>query len=162
MKKLITKSILALVAVGALCAGTKKGSAQQPTSLQGIWNSQVTLTDCNGNTLAAFRAMEMFIVDGSLISVDNSPPTAHGTGFGRWRHLSGQNYGSPFQFYNFDSDGNFSGLQKIHRKIVLAANGNSYTSTVTFETLDPDGNVVFSGCGTETATRLQPFSQSFD
>ncbi len=161
MKKLIVRSIVSTLALATLAVAPAV-SAQQPNTLRGVWNSQVTLTDCNGNTLAAFRARQMFIQDGSLISVDNAPPTAHGTGFGRWRHLNGLNYGSPFEFYNFNPDGSFAGVQKIHRKIVLAADGNSYTSNVTFERLDPEGNVVFSGCGTETATRLQPFMQSSD
>jgi hypothetical protein len=78
----------------------------------------------------------------------------HGVGLGRWKYLSGQDYSTHFQFFNFNADGSFAGTQKIKTRITLASDGNSYTSVVTFQTLDPDGNVVFSGCGTEIATRL--------
>jgi hypothetical protein len=63
-------------------------------------------------------------------------------------------FSAPFQFFNFNPDGSFAGTQKIDREIHLAANGNSYTSTITFRSYDPTGNLIFSGCGTETAVRL--------
>jgi hypothetical protein len=114
----------------------------------------VTLTDCNGFTLAVFRAFEMFHQGGTLTSTDNTPPTLHGSGLGTWQRAGGLKYTAPFQFFNFNADGTFAGTQKIDRQILVAADGNSYTSTVTFATYDPDGNLVFSGCGTEIATRL--------
>ncbi len=160
MKKVIVRLIVGTVALATLAAAPVV-FAQQPT-LRGNWNSQATITDCNGNTLAEFRAMQIYIQDGSLVSVDNQPPTVHGTGLGRWRHLNGVNYSSPFQIFNFNPDGSFAGVQKIRRRIVLAADGNSYTSDVTFERVAPDGSVVASGCGTEVATRLQPFTQASD
>jgi len=159
MKTMIRKSIvsLAMTALLALTVAPASVSAQEPPSLAGVWNSEVTLTDCNGNTLRVFRATVMFIQDGSLVSTDNAPPTSHGPGLGRWRHLSGRNYGALFQFFNFNPDGSYAGLQKIRRKITLSADGNSYTSVVTFESFDPNGNLLFSGCGSESATRLRPF-----
>ena len=122
--------------------------------LQGVWDSQVTLTDCNGNTLAVFEAYAMFHQGGTLTSTDNTPPTLHGPGFGTWERVDARKYTSHFQFFNFNADGTFAGVQKIDQQIRLAADGNSYTSTVTFGAYDPDGNLIFSGCGSEVATRL--------
>ena len=67
MKKLIVRSIVSTLALATLAVAPAV-LAQQPTTLRGNWNSEVTLTDCNGNTLAAFRARQMFIQDGSLIT----------------------------------------------------------------------------------------------
>ena len=154
MKKIMLKPIVLTMALVALAAEANATSPQQAAPLQGVWDSQVTLTDCNGFTLVVFRAYEMFHQGGTLTSTDNSPPTLHGPGFGTWQRVGGRNYTAPFQFFNFNADGSFAGTQKIDRQIHLAADGNSYTSTVTFGTYDPDGNLVFSGCGTEVATRL--------
>ncbi len=122
--------------------------------LPGGWDSHVTLTDCNGNTLASFEALELFHADGTLTSTDNTPPTGHGPGLGTWQRLNRQSYSAPFQFFNFNPDGSFAGTQKIMRTITVGTSGTTYTSVVHFESYDPNGNLVFSGCGTETATRL--------
>jgi hypothetical protein len=36
---------------------------------------------------------------------------------------------------------------KVTEQIHLSAEGNSFTSTDTFAVYDPDGNLIFSGCG---------------
>lgn len=178
MKKIILRSIIPIMAVAALTiapgeisaqgtASVPSNSAQETASrssvygqqpnerLEGVWSSHLTATDCNGHTLFTARAFEMFIRGGTLTSVDNSPPTLHGTGLGKWAYLGGREYSAPFQFFNFNPDGSFAGVQKIQRTITLSGDANHYTSVVTFETRDRMGNVVFSGCGTENATRLQ-------
>ncbi len=167
MKKTILKSILPILGMAllALAMLPERVSGQQAAAsafppqpaapLEGVWDSHLTATDCNGHTLFTARAFEMFIRGGTLTSVDNAPPTAHGPGLGRWQQVGGQKYRAPFQFFRFNPDGSFAGVQKIHRTIVLDSDADSYTSTVTFESLDPNGNVVFSGCGTESAVRLQ-------
>src|SRR5450755_4132624 len=137
MKKIILRSIIPMMAVAAVSVASAAVPPQQSAPLQGVWDSQVTLTDCNGNTLAAFRAFEIFHQGGTLTSTDNTPPTLHGPGLGTWERVNGRKYTSPFQFFNFNPDGSFAGVQKIDRVIQLAADGNSYTSTVTFGAYDP-------------------------
>jgi hypothetical protein len=165
MKNMTLKSIVSLgmTALAMLAFLPERASAQQtvpnspqgsPERLEGVWDSHVILTDCHGHTVADFRAFEMFHRGGTLTSVDNTPPTQHGPGLGTWQYLGHQNYSAPFQFFNFNPDGSFAGIQKIERNIVLDAHAESYTSVVTFEAIDPNGNVLFSGCGTESATRL--------
>jgi hypothetical protein len=154
MKKIILRSLVLMMTVVALTVASAAVPLQPAARLQGVWDSQATLTDCNGNILVMLRAFEMFHQGGTLTSTDNTPPTLHGPGFGTWQHVGVGKYDAPFQFFNFNADGTFAGTQKIDRQIQLAADGNSYTSTVTFETFDPDGNLIFSGCGDEVATRL--------
>ncbi len=149
------KSIVSVIALVAFAATPAAFAVARPNPLEGVFDSQVTLTDCNGYTLAVFRAYEMFHAGGTLSSTDNTPPTFHGPGFGTWERVAGRKYSSPFQFFNFNPDGSFAGTQRIDRTITLSADGNSYTSTVTFQSFDPDGNLLFSGCGSETAARLQ-------
>ncbi len=159
MKKQIVRLIVWTAALASLAAATPAVLAQEPATLRGTWDTQVTLTNCSGTTLGAFAAMQTFIQDGSYLSVDNQPPTTHTTSFGRWLHLNGVNYRLAFQFFTFNSDGSFSGVRKVRQMIVLAPDGNSYTSDITFEAFAPDGSVVASGCGTGEGTRRRPFSR---
>jgi hypothetical protein len=159
MKKMILRLIVPMIAAVALTiASAEVPQNHDPEGHGGamegsVWDSQVTLTDCNGHTLAVFRAVEMFNAGGTLNSIDNTPPTLHGPGFGTWERTGPRTFRAPFQFFNFNADGSFAGTQKIERQIHVAAHGNSYTSMVTFGAYDPDGNLVFSGCGSEIATR---------
>ncbi|MBA3832082.1 MAG: hypothetical protein H0X34_09350 [Chthoniobacterales bacterium] len=154
MKKTILRSIVSLSALIALNFASAALAAPGEVPLRGVWDSQVTLTDCNGNTLVSFEAFEMFHAGGTLTSTDNTPPTGHGPGVGTWTRLNRRSYSAPFQFFNFNADGSFAGTQKIMRRITIGPDGNTYTSVVNFEIYDPNGNLVFSGCGTEAATRL--------
>lgn len=154
MKKSVLKSIVSLSALVALSLAPLTLAAPSGADLTGVWDSQVTLTDCNGNTLVSFEAYGMFNTGGTFTSTDNTPPGRQSIGFGTWRKTGPRTYAAPFQFFNFNADGTFAGTQKITRTITLAANGASYTSVVNFQSLDPSGNVIFSGCGTEAATRL--------
>lgn len=154
MKKIILNSIIALTALMAFAIPQPAHAQRRAAALEGAWDSVVTLTDCQGGTLAVFRAYVMFNAGGTLNSTDNTPPTRHGPGLGTWERLGGHSYSAPFQFFNFNPDGSFAGVQKISRTVTLSTDGNSYTSVVAFESYDPDGNLIFSGCGSENATRL--------
>jgi hypothetical protein len=167
MKQIILKSMVSMMALATLTVAPGRASAQQSAAsapdcrqqpnerLEGVWDSHLTATDCHGHVFFSLRAFEMFSRGGTLTSVDNSPPIGHGPGLGRWEYLGGQKYSAPFQFFNFNPDGSFAGVQKIQRTITLDADADHYTSVVRFEATDPNGNVVFSGCGTESAVRLQ-------
>ena len=96
----------------------------------------------------------MFNQGGTLASTDNQPPSSRGPGSGTWENIGGRSYSAPFQVFSFNPDGTFAGTVKIARNILLAADANSYTSTVSVEILDPNGNMVATLCGTESATRL--------
>src|SRR5450432_2974480 len=104
MKKIMLGSILSVIALVVFAATPAAIAVPRPIPLEGVFDSQVTLTDFNGNTFAAFRAYEMFHTGGTLTSTDNSPPTFHGPGFGTWQRLNGRKYSAPFQFFNFNPD----------------------------------------------------------
>ena len=143
------------MALAALILTPASLSAQHGASLEGAWDSQVTSTDCNGNILMAFRSFELFHQGGTFTGTGNTPnPELGSPVLGTWQRTRMQTFNSPIQFFTFNPDGSFAGIVKLERQIHLAAHGNSYTGTFTFLVYDPDGNVVFSGCGTEVATRL--------
>lgn len=158
MKMMNKKTILRLLALLSctLLATSAIAGSQSPQNhvrLVGLFDSQVTLTDCNGTVLKTFEAYEMFHQGGTLTSTDNQPPTSRGPGFGTWQSLGGGSFSAPFEFFTFNTDGTFAGEVKIARDIQLAADGNSYTSAGTVQIFDANGNLITSFCVSEVAAR---------
>jgi hypothetical protein len=155
MKKITLKSLVSTMALAALILTPASLSAQHGASLEGVWDSQVTNTDCNGNILMAFRSFEAFHQGGtSTVTGNANSPALSSPGLGTWQRTGMRTFTSTLQFFTFNPDGSFAGTVKIAGQIHLSDHGNSFTGTFTFGVYDPDGNLVFSGCGTEDATRL--------
>jgi hypothetical protein len=155
MKKITLKSLVSTMALAALILTPASLSAQPRASLEGAWDSQVTSTDCNGNILMAFRSFELFHQGGTFTGTGNTPnPELGSPVLGTWQRTGMRTFNSTFQFFTFNPDGSFAGTVKIAGQIHLSDHGNSFTGTSTFGVYDPDGNLVFSGCNTEIATRL--------
>ncbi|MGI8955465.1 MAG: hypothetical protein ACR2II_00930 [Chthoniobacterales bacterium] len=143
------------MALVALTVAPAASAGQQSASLEGAWDSQVTNTDCNGNIFAEFRSFEIFHQGGTFTGTGNlSSPALGGPALGTWQLRGMRTFNASFQFFTFNPDGSFAGTLKVTSQIHLSADGNSFTSTDTFAIYDPDGNLVFSSCGTEVATRL--------
>jgi hypothetical protein len=123
--------------------------------IEGVWLSQVTITDCHGTTQRAFTALNMFQAGGTLTDTDNQPPASHGPAFGTWWSRGGGNFGSVFQFFRFNADGTFAGSNYVTREISLDADDDAFTSTITVAVLSPAGVQVGTACGSETAERLK-------
>ncbi len=161
MKKIILSSIVSTMALAALILtpaslfAQQELSAQHRASLEGVWNAQVTSTDCNGHILMAFRGLNAFHEGGTLTFIGNGNPELGNVVLGTWQRTGGmRTFNATFQGFNFNPDGSFAGTLKVASQIHLSTDGNSYTSTDTFAVYDPDGNLIFSGCITEVATRL--------
>ena len=150
--------LMALLTCASLATSVRAASSSPENAagrLIGVWDSQVTLTNCQGITVAMFEAFIEFQRGGTLTSVDNTPPTGHGPGLGTWQSLGGGSYSAPFQLFRFNTDGTFAGINRITRTIQLAADRNSYTSVVSVEIFDANGNLIGTACGTEVATRFE-------
>lgn len=133
--------------------GWNRGGRRE--GIEGVWISQVTITDCHGTTLRAFTALNAFHAGGTLSDTDNQPPASHGPGFGTWRNEGGGKVSSAFQFFRFNSDGTFAGSNSVQREITLDADDDAFTSTITVAVLNPAGVQVGSSCGSETAERVK-------
>lgn len=125
--------------------------------LEGVWDAQVTVSDPQtGATLRTFRGMTLFIAGGTLQATNNNPnsPVTTGPQFGTWGYLGHKRYRAHFQFFRFNPDGSFAGQQRVSRDITLDPGAQSFTSTNTFEILDPSGNVIQTGTNRETSVRV--------
>ncbi|MGB8472681.1 MAG: hypothetical protein WCE61_01200 [Candidatus Acidiferrum sp.] len=141
-----------LICTTPATSATAADSSQGRAPLIGLWDSQVTLTNCQGVVIKTFEAFEMFNQGGTLSSTDNQ--SANGPGVGTWQGLGRGSYSAPFQFFSFNPDGTWASTARISRNIQLGMDRNSYTSTVGVEIFDPNGNLVATLCGSEVATRV--------
>ena len=129
--------------------------------IQGVWNVSVVRTDCgSGNVVAPlFDAMAVFAADGIFHDTNANNPTlmVRSDAFGQWEHVRGNKYRFAFRVFNFDVAGMYLGYQVVRHDVVLAKNGESYTSGGTAEFFNPDGTprqpVLI--CSGSTATRFK-------
>jgi hypothetical protein len=127
-------------------------SEESGSSLEGVWKTVVTFRDCQtGTAQGSFQALRTIAGGGTASETNPSFPTS---GHGIWKRTSERRYTVALAFYTYEPNGDFGGNAKIKEYIRLSRDSNSYTSSSTFEFFDPSGNVVDSGCSTETATRL--------
>jgi hypothetical protein len=154
-------SLFGLAAVLFLGFASASNSAQgapdqrRGDPIEGVWDSQITITDCvSGTVLANFRGLGSLIRGGSNIQTNNLPPGSGSPAFGRWEKLSQGHYSATFRFFAF-ANGVFSGTQRVTRDIQLDPGGDTFTSVLSTEFYDPNGNLIATGCGTEVATRVE-------
>ncbi|HEX3100525.1 MAG TPA: hypothetical protein VHQ01_01965 [Pyrinomonadaceae bacterium] len=157
----IALAMILTLAIGpALVFGQDKADNRAPASgndessnnLEGVWQTVVTFRDCHtGVAFGSFQALRTIAAGGTMLETNPSFPSS---GHGIWKHTTDHQYTVTLAFYAYDPAGAFAGNSKIKEYITLGRNSNSYTSSSTFEFFDPNGNVVDSGCSTESATRF--------
>ncbi|HKW23742.1 MAG TPA: hypothetical protein VJO13_20345 [Ktedonobacterales bacterium] len=162
MKQTLLKSIavttlpaaLAVIVTQACTSSTSAQSSDTKDSIEGVWSSQVVITNCQtGAVMRQFGALNMFIHGGTLADTDTQPPASHGPAFGTWQHSTGPQYTSTFELFRYNPDGTFAGTNKVTRTITLSASSDAFTSVVSVEVEDPTGAALATACGTENATR---------
>ncbi len=125
--------------------------------LEGTWDVQVTIRSCQtGAEIRHFASLTTFMSGGTLLDSTSGIPQALKTpGQGVWSHVSANTYRFSFKSFSFDAGGNFTGSTKITHEAALASNGTEFSSAGTSEVYDPNGNLIFAGCSTTTATRFE-------
>ncbi len=141
------------------CGGGADAVAQAAPDadpIEGAWQSAVTIRDCtSGAALRSFIGFTVLHRGGTASATNNLPPAGNGPAFGSWKHgVATSSYTATLRFFRFNVDGSFAGAQNLIRAITLSADGQSLTSTLSAQTLDPADAVLQSTCGTETAKRV--------
>ncbi len=125
--------------------------------LEGTWDVQVTIRNCQtGAAIRTFASVGTFMSGGTTLDSTSGTPQALKTpGQGVWSHAGGNTYSFKFKSFSFDASGNFTGWTIIKHTANLARSGDEYESGGTAEVYAPNGNLVFTGCSTTTATRFE-------
>lgn len=125
--------------------------------LEGTWDTQVTIRNCaTGGAIATFPSIGTFMQGGTSIgSTAGRPQSSRTPEHGVWSHQSGNTYYFKFKSFSFDAAGSSTGWTIVQHQILLDHSGDTYTSAGTAENYDRNGNLLFIGCSSATATRFQ-------
>ena len=156
--------VLAVLVVSMLTLGSV--SAQDDSKrqkgggggrLEGTWDVQVTITNCQtGAAIRTFPSIGTFMSGGTMLDSTSGIPQALKTpGHGVWSHISGNAYRFKFKTFSFDPSGNPTGWTIVSHEANLNHSADEYESAGTAEVYAPNGNLIFTGCSTTTATRFE-------
>ena len=162
---LALQTIVVFAQSNEIKSGEESGKILQPSDfrqsdrLEGSW-----LVTVNSNGAPPFKGLITFNNGGGLIASAQGdillnpppgvPPVAT-AGHGAWEKTGSRRYAFTFRQILYGSDGSYQGEAKIRHRITLSASGNRWSGQLQVEYFDADGNVVFSGRGTEQATRIE-------
>ncbi|MDQ3748574.1 MAG: hypothetical protein M3367_06075 [Acidobacteriota bacterium] len=162
--KTIGGTVLAFMVISALAFGlvfaqneSKSESRSGSDRLIGTWDAQVTIRNCQtGAAIRTFASIGTFMSGGTMLDSTSGVPQALKTpGHGVWSHISGNTYRFKFKSFSFDASGNFTGWTIINHEANLDRRADEYESAGTAEVYAPNGNLLFTGCSTTTATRFE-------
>jgi len=146
--------VLAIMFSLTVTQATQGGEAEQ---LVGTWQVQSTPRNCQtGAALRTFPALNIFVPGGSMLGTSAGlSPALVSNAYGVWQHTGGPNFTNTFMAFRFNPDGTYTGTEKHTRMIVLGPDFNEFIATVSIEISDPSGNVIATGCATQTGRRLE-------
>ena len=132
--------------------GTNRGQR-----LVGTWDVQVTIRNCQtGAAIRTFASIGTFMSGGTALDSTSGIPQALKTpGQGVWSYVGRNTYRFKFKSFSFDASGNFTGWTIIKHVANLNRFADEYESAGTAEVFAPNGNLIFTGCSTTTATRFE-------
>jgi hypothetical protein len=137
------------------CGGSDIAVAQEAADpIEGVWEGPVVLRDCTTQApLASFQGAQVFHRGGTMSDTNSAPTASRGPGFGTWVK-SGATYTVKFRLYTYDGTGAPSGIIRTTRTVTMGAAAGTATSVNTTQAFDLAGNLLRSGCGTDTSTRV--------
>ena len=136
---------------------TQQNSSRAGGRLEGVWDVQVTIRNCQtGAAIRTFASITTFAQGGTVLDTTSGTPQALRTpGQGVWSHVSGETYRFKFKAFNFDSSGSSTGWTIIKHVAHLNRSADELESAGTSEVFDPLGNLIFTGCSSTTSVRFE-------
>lgn len=121
--------------------------------LEGTWQTQTTIRNCqNGTVMENFSKFVSFNTGGTAQEV-SSPSLFRSAALGIWERNGWNSFRYLLRFFRFNPDGTPAGSARAIWEVEMD-NSNSYTAEATVQVIAPNGTVVATVCGLETATRL--------
>ena len=143
---------MALLTCTFLATSATAGNYRMRRAAGRLWETEVTVTNCQGVTLKTLEAYTTYHQDGTLSNTDTNGLT--GPGSGTWQNLGGGSFSSTIRSFSFDANGINTGEGKITQTIQMAPDKMSFTGTATVEIFDINGNLVATLCASGVATRI--------
>ncbi len=163
-----TARAAALLATSLAAAAFADSHAAPTTAgLTGAWRAQMHFTAGAFVDMKDLEFMYVYNAGGTLTESSNydaAPPVP--PAYGIWRRTAANRFQSRYVFYITKAPASFQDITKgggwapdghgvFTEQITLAADGNSYSATVTYAAFDVNGKPAQgSGVGTATGTRI--------
>lgn len=146
---------------GTLLNSTKNISKR---SIQGVWLVQVQQRNCQtGDPIGPAGHGLLTFAEGGTINETTAPPAPlvplpipffRSPGHGIWERHNWEHYTAAIINQRLNADGTFAGCTRLRANFQLMESSNEFTSTGSFELINPSGTVIFTGCSTSTGTRF--------
>ena len=120
----------------------------------GLWDVEVTVTNCAGVTVTEFLAMHKYEFGGTGQVVPAGNPTALSAHMMIWNHVSDNNYQMSAKMFRFDGAGNAIGWIVLTNEISINVAADEYSGSGIAEVFDADGNFLFASCPSFVGTRF--------
>ena len=133
-------------ASGAVTSG-KSGHDPGGHHDQGILGTW--LVDVKPTEGEPFQAMVTVSPGGGLVETESTSP---GTSLGSWESRGRRRVAVTFQRFEFGPEGEPAGRSVVRTEVIVR--GDEFSGPFEFDVFNPEGDVVFSGEGTATATRF--------
>ena len=159
-RKLIKAFCMAAGLALLITMGTSSTSMAQRNGggrLEGAWNTQVSIIDCqSGNVIFSFANMPVFMAGGTMVeATSGTAPALRTQGEGVWRHITDNNYAFRFKSFSFNDQNVFTGWTIVQADASLDSTGDAYTSSATIEFYDANGVLLGTGCAESAGTRFE-------
>lgn len=126
--------------------------AQERRLLEGVWDVDVTVTNCHGTVIRTVHSLQLFHRDGSVIETSNL--ASRGISEGVWKPIGNRMYDASFWFFRYPPpEGPYASFAHAKETITLDADDDHFTSSGTVEDTLANGTTMTS-CFTHTANRL--------
>jgi hypothetical protein len=122
--------------------------------LEGTWQAQTTIVNCQtGTVMENFSKFVSFNSGGTAQEVSSST-LFRSAALGIWERNGWDSFRYLLRFFRFNPDGTPAGSVRAVWEGEFT-NSNSYVAEATVQIIAPNGTVVATICGTETASRLE-------
>jgi hypothetical protein len=157
VKNIMAPLVVACVLLPMVVAAIEPSRGTEGGRLQGTWDVQVRIIDCQtGGVIATFASMLTFHAGRTLMEATSGlPPATKTPGEGVWEVAGPNTYNYRFKFFTFDAQGVFTGWRIANVEVIVDQTGNNYEGSGTQEIYDANGNLVGSGCVSPVGTRFE-------
>jgi len=163
----VAPATLLLVAACGNATAPAPVASPERDDLAGAWRSRIRFSSGALAEVKDLEFMYVFNPGGTLTessNYDGAPPVP--PAYGVWRRSGPHQFEAKYSFYSTKAPASFddiskgggwspSGVGVLTETVVLADDGKSYRSTITYAAFDPDGKPVDGGgTGTGIGTRM--------
>lgn len=134
--------------------GPDPGTLPRNSRIVGLWDVNVSVTNCAGFTLFEFPAMHKYELGGTGQVVPATNPTALSAHMMVWNNVGGNRYQMSMKMFRFDEDGNYDGWVVLTSEVSINRAATSYSGSGVAEFFDSEGNQFAASCPVFSGTRI--------